>query len=63
LPLPAGLALLRSVFLRLFTPLIAVKLFDEMVDLLRIALFDCYFRQVLPRLAWGTTHGKPFLLI
>jgi hypothetical protein len=39
------------VFLRLFTPLIAVKLFDEMVDLLRIALFDCHFRQVLPRLA------------
>jgi hypothetical protein len=51
------------VFLRLFTPLIAVKLFDEMVDLLRIALFNRYFRQVLPRLAWDTTHGKPFLLI
>jgi hypothetical protein len=51
------------VFLRLFIPLIAVKLFDEMVDLLRIALFDCYFRQVLPQLAWDTTHGKPFLLI
>jgi hypothetical protein len=51
LPLSAGLALLRSVFLGFFTPLIAVKLLDEVVDLLRIALFDGYFRQVLPRLA------------
>jgi hypothetical protein len=51
------------VFLGFFTPLIAVKLFDEMVDLLRIALFDRYFGQILPLLAWIAGHRNPFLLL
>jgi hypothetical protein len=51
------------VFLGFFTPLIAVKLLDEMVDLLGIALLNGYFGQILPLLAWVTTHRNPFLLL
>jgi hypothetical protein len=58
---PSWLSLLRGVLLGLF--LIAVKLFDEMVDLLRIALFNRYFSQILPLLAWIAGHRKPFLLL
>jgi hypothetical protein len=44
------------VFLDLFTLLIAVKLFDEMVDLLRVALFVGYLSQVLPLFTWIAGH-------